>query len=205
MEGRHVAISGVMGAGKTTLVHGLSRELDYLPLDERFAENPFLVPFYQEPSAWAFKSYVFFLQRTFADYRRARNSETGGIQERVLQEHLVVFGQEFFARGYLDQPEYDLLSDLTVTATEAVPRPDLLLHIDVEPEIALDRLRARATPAERDVELGYLVALNERYEAMLSRWQGDILRIDGVSSDFREASCVLKLADEVRERLRATV
>ena len=194
-----------MGAGKTTLVRGLSRELDFLALEERFAENPFLASFYTDPRAWAFKSYVFFLQRTFADYIRARSSEEGGVQERVLQEHLVVFGEEFLARGYIEQAEFDVLSELTLSSVDAVRGPDLLLHVDIKPELALSRLRARATPAERNVELDYLRSLNERYEAMLSEWGGDLLRIDGASSDFRETSCVIELAARVRARLNIKV
>src|SRR6201999_3729113 len=58
MWGRHIAISGVVGAGKTTLVRGLAREFGCLDLEERFEENPYLERFYVRPPAWAFKSYV---------------------------------------------------------------------------------------------------------------------------------------------------
>jgi deoxyadenosine/deoxycytidine kinase len=190
-----------MGAGKTTLVRGLSRELGYLALEERFAENPFLESFYADPPSWAFRSYVFFLQRTFADYARARAAERGGVQERVLEEHLVVFGAEFLARGYLGADEFELLEALTLDAAAALPVPDLLLHIDITPELALERLRARATPAEREVRLDYLASLDGRYGSMLSGWEGELVRIDAGAHDFRDRDYVAGLAGTLGERL----
>jgi deoxyadenosine/deoxycytidine kinase len=201
MEGRHIAISGVMGAGKTTLVRGLAGALDFLALEERFDENPFLGSFYADPSTWAFRSYVFFLERTFADYSRARAAARGGVQERVLEEHLVVFGAEFRARGYLDADEFALLEALTLDSAAALPVPDLLLHVDVDPELALERLRARATPAEREVELDYLVSLDARYDSMLGAWDGELLRLDAGAEDFRDRDYVAGLAVALGERL----
>ena len=190
----------MVGAGKTTLVRGLARELDCLDLEERFEENPYLERFYARPPAWAFKSYVFFLQRTLADYLRARAAEQGGCQERVLEEHLLVFGEEFRARGYLDQDEFDLLRDLTLTAVDAVPVPDLLIQIDISPEQALRRLKERGNPAEGGIGLDYLAALNERYALLVGDWRGPRLRLDAADLDFREPGCVSEVAGRV-ERL----
>lgn len=199
--GRHLAISGVMGAGKSTLVRGLAAEFGCLALEERFEENPYLAAFYNDPPAWAFKSYVFFLQRTLDDYRRSRANGDGSVQERVLEEHLTVFGEEFHARGYLTDRDLVVLRSLTRTAAMLVPRPDLLIHVDVEPTEALARLRRRASPSERGIELDYLQALSRRYEELLAGWEGKLLRLDGTINDFREPACVARLATEIRDRL----
>jgi deoxyadenosine/deoxycytidine kinase len=203
VEGRHIAVSGVLGAGKTTLVRGLAKELGYLALEERFEENPYLGAFYRDPRAWAFKSYTFFLQRSLVDYGRARGAKGGGVQERVLEEHLLIFCKEYHARGYLDEGEFALLRDLTLAAASSVSEPDLLLHIDIEPAEALVRLQHRGSPVESEIELDYLTSLNRRYAPMLSAWQGRLLRIDSVTTDFRNPAYMAELAQKIGKHLEA--
>jgi deoxyadenosine/deoxycytidine kinase len=203
MLGAHIAVSGLVGAGKTTLVRGLAAELDSLALPERDDENPYLAGFYDEPARWAFKSFVFFAQQTLEDYRRARSSPRGGVQERVLEEHLTVFGAEFHRRGYLDDVDLNALSALTVSMSELVQRPDLLIHLEIEPAEALRRLRWRASAMEENVELDYLESLGSRYEEFLARWPGETLRVDAMAHDFRDEREVADLATGVGERLAA--
>lgn len=201
MSGWHVAVSGLMGAGKTTLVKGLAREFGGAPLVERDADNPYLPRFYLDPSAWAFQSFVFFLQQTLADYCEARSGMPGGVQERVLEEHLVVFGSEFRRRGYLSEPDLKILGDLTATAARLVRPPDLLIHLDIGPHEALRRLRQREAATGEDIQLDYLEALSQRYELLLSDWRGEILRLDAESYDFRNDRDVAELAVKVDELL----
>jgi deoxyadenosine kinase len=201
MLGRHVAISGLIGAGKTTLVRGLARQLDSLPLEEREAENPYLAGFYEDPPAWAFKSFVFFLNQTLGDYRRARSSPHGGVQERVLEEHLTVFGAEFHQRRYLDDADLEVLSSVTATAAALVPHPDLLVHLEIEPAEALSRLRGRAASVEEGVEVDYLESLASRYASLLADWPGEVLRVDAHAYDFRKEEDVGRLAAGIEERL----
>lgn len=190
-----------MGAGKSTLVRGLARELKGTSLEERDADNPYLAAFYEDPPLWAFKSYVFFLEQTLEDYRRARSDLRGGVQERVLEEHLVVFGHEFHQRGYLADADLDLLTEVTSTAAALVPPPDLLIHLEIEPAEALRRLRQRALAAEGDVELDYLESLNARYPSLLSNWRSEVLVIDADAHDFRVDEEVAELASAIGERL----
>ncbi len=190
-----------MGAGKSTLVRGLAERCGSLPLEERFEENPYLAAFYREPSRWAFKSYVFFLQQTLEDYQRAASSAQGSVQERVLEEHLTVFGEEFHARGYLSGDDLALLARLTTLAAALVPRPDLLVYVRVDPAEALSRLRRRASPAEGEIQLDYLESLNERYKGLLAGWEGQLLCLDSMSCDFRQPESVAQVAETIRDSL----
>lgn len=202
MSAQHIAVAGVPGAGKSTLVRGLANRLGMMALVERFEENPYLGGFYREPKAWAFKNYVFFFQRTLEDYGRARSDVgCGGVQERVLEEHLLVFGEEFLARGYLSDSDFKLLGDLTRTARALVNPPDLLIHVELEPREAFARLRQRDSAVEEDVELEYVSALAARYERLLDCWSGKTMRIDGARNDFRDPQCLARLAEEVSTEL----
>ncbi len=201
MPGWHIAVSGLMGSGKTTLVKGLARGLGGTALVERDSENPYLAGFYRDPAAWAFKSFVFFLLQTLEDYRQSRADSPGAVQERVLEEHLVVFAEEFRQRGYLTADDLEVLRGLTATAVALVSPPDLLIHLEVDPAEALRRMRLRGNPAEEGVALEYLEALNDRYAQLLSAWEGQVLRIDSSLHDFRDDGEVANLASAVRERL----
>jgi deoxyadenosine/deoxycytidine kinase len=198
MQVRHIAVSGLIGAGKSTLVRGLSAKLKFAPLEERFEENPYLAGFYAEPSDWAFKSYVFFFQRTLDDYHQVERSDSGSVQERILEEHLVVFGEEFRARGYLEDSDLRLLRDLTRTSLDLVSRPDLLIYLDIDPAEALERIRHRANDVEGELPLDYLEALHHRYEDMLVEWEGEVLRLNAKEWDLRNAAEVSKLARQIR-------
>ncbi|MCL7455461.1 MAG: deoxynucleoside kinase, partial [Anaerolineae bacterium] len=51
----YIAIEGVIGVGKTTLVRMLTQELRTGMLLEVFEENPFLSSFYQDRTRYAFQ------------------------------------------------------------------------------------------------------------------------------------------------------
>jgi deoxyadenosine/deoxycytidine kinase len=185
----HIAVSGLIGAGKSTLVEGLARKLHGRAFVERVDNNPYFEAFYRDPSAYAFKHFTFFFEQSLTDQRSATQASGCSIQERVIQEHLGVFGAEFFSRGYLSIDDWALLKRLTTTCENLVPAPDLLVHIDISVSEALRRLRHRARGAEAGVDQDYLQALARRYDAFLGSWSGGpIVRLHASEYDFRKES-----------------
>lgn len=61
----HIAISGNIGSGKTTLTTLLAKHYGWTPKYETVAENPYLDLFYQDMKRWAFNLEVFFLKERF--------------------------------------------------------------------------------------------------------------------------------------------
>ena len=57
----YIAIEGVIGVGKTTLVRLLQPEFGAEGLLEVFEENPFLSSFYGDRERYAFQTQMFFL------------------------------------------------------------------------------------------------------------------------------------------------
>lgn len=196
-----VGVSGLIGAGKTTLVRGLARELGWEGFEERFDPNPYLPHFYADPATWAFRNYMFFFEQAFSDQAAAFEVPNGAVQERVLDEHLQIFGAESFGRGYLDDDDFALLTRLTNTAVRLAGRPQLLVHIDIDPALAFERARSRSHRSERGIELEYLEALSQRYPTFLRKWPTSILKIDGAEHDFRSAGEIKKIASTVLKEL----
>ena len=66
----YLAIEGVIGVGKTTLVRLLHPIFEAEILLEIFEENPFLSDFYSDRERYAFQTQIFFLLSRYHQQRR---------------------------------------------------------------------------------------------------------------------------------------
>ncbi len=64
-----IAVAGNIGAGKSSLVDWLSKQLGMVPFFEPHDENPYLADFYKDMHRWAFQSQLFFLIRRYQIHR----------------------------------------------------------------------------------------------------------------------------------------
>jgi deoxyadenosine/deoxycytidine kinase len=198
----HIAVSGLIGAGKTTLVQALAPLLGVQPIIERFEQDPYFDKFYDDPPRWAFPHFTFFVQQNLSDRCRIQQAGLDALQERALLEHLLVFGAEFHARGFLDDTDYALLEQLTRTCDQLVGPSRLLIHIDVSIDEALRRLHKRQRPAESSIAADYLSALASHYPGFLGAWpHGPILRLHASEYDFRDRTSVQLIAQLVKGKL----
>lgn len=198
-SGLHIAVVGPIGAGKSTLVGALAEQLEAVPLLERFEESPYLSRFYEAPERWAFQHTLFFAEQSVRDQREAQEHAWFAVQERILREHLWVFGAEFHARAYLTDEDWELLVRLESDLGSTLKPTDLLVYIDVSSEEALRRLQVRQRSGESGVTLAYMNALAARYDAFIREWtQSSILRVDATQYDFRNQKDIALLAEQVR-------
>ena len=62
----HIAISGNIGAGKTSLTKLLSKHYRWQAHYEEVLENPYLDDFYHEMERWSFNLQIYFLYNRFS-------------------------------------------------------------------------------------------------------------------------------------------
>jgi deoxyadenosine/deoxycytidine kinase len=137
-----VAVSGSIAAGKTTLCNEL-HALTGLPLKaERVDNNPFLAKFYEEPHEYSFRLQVSFLGSRIKQHYAITRSADGAIQDRTLYED-VVFARVQGELGHMSADEMGVYTDIFEAITLGLPRPDLLLFLDVPADECLARIKQR--------------------------------------------------------------
>lgn len=180
---RYISIEGNIGAGKTTLVERLARDLEYRMVLETFSDNPFLPLFYSDPDRHAFTVELFFLMERHRQLRRelAQGNlfEGGVISDYFFRKTLL------FARNNLSALEFRLFQQIFERLHEAFPQPDLLVYLHRPVDQLLEQIRGRGRTFEQDIPPEYLLRLQRTYLDYFQLEESvPILLLDLGDSDF---------------------
>lgn len=165
-----VWVEGLIGAGKTTLAHQLAERLGFQKFLEPVDTNPYLERFYEDPKRWAFPMQLHLMFYRYAMQQQASWQAVLG-QGSVLDRGLPgdrVFCKLHMHAGNMDELEwqtYEMGYDIMAANLRV---PSLILFLDVEPEIAMERIQTRARTAEVGISLDYLRTLRAGYYDLLS-------------------------------------
>jgi len=200
-----IVIEGPIAAGKTTLVKHLSERLNLTPRYEPVESNPYLDLFYEDPKRWAFAMQIHLLHWRYASQKEAAYAAAAGrgsIFDRSMPGDRV-FCRMHMEAGNIAEIEWQTYQMAYQVMSCSLVPPSLLIYLDVDPEIALERLRRRGRECEAGVTLEYLQALTAGYGRMLHEVQHEahpwargmkVLRVDynnmkpdGIDALVREA------------------
>lgn len=185
---RYVAIEGVIGVGKTSLVHRIHGRRGGHRFLEAFEENPFLTGgFYSDIERYAFDTEMFFLLSRFRQQREIE-AALDTTDEPVLADY-VFAKNRVFAEITLTGPDYAIWRRLFEALAPETRMPDLVVYLKATTEVLLDRIRTRGRSFERDLSRDYLERLNAAYDAFFAGYGDarlltiDVSRLDFVRSD----------------------
>jgi deoxyguanosine kinase len=180
----YIAIEGVIGVGKTTLARMLAPSFGADLLLEVFEENPFLSDFYSDRARYAFQTQIFFLLSRYHQQRR-------GVKDIVESGKSLISDYTFakdslFARINLQGDELEMYKRVHEALAEKILLPDLLVYLRADIDMLMQRISLRDRTYERNMERGYIEALNRAYEDFFSRpYDGTpVLTIDTNPLDF---------------------
>jgi deoxyadenosine/deoxycytidine kinase len=157
---RYIAIEGPIGSGKTSLARRLAARLGADLLLEQPGENPFLARFYQDMARYALPTQLFFL------FQRARQLEPLAQRDlfsRPTVADFLIDKDPLFARITLSAEELALYQRIYDALRPQAPVPDLVIYLQAQPQVLIERVRRRAAEFERGIDEAYLAVLAEGY------------------------------------------
>ena len=147
--GKIIAVIGIAGVGKTTLVHQLVQTgLLVEGLEEAQASRPFQALMAADLSRYALANQIDFLLARAEQERQLRQQPALAVLDGGLEVDFYLFTKLFAQRGYLSPAEWALCERLYKMLRSHLPPPDLFLWLDAPVEVALARYASRGRPLE---------------------------------------------------------
>lgn len=170
MAKKFIAVAGNIGVGKSTLVRLLSSRLGWEPFYEPVTENPYLVDFYKDMSAWGFHSQLFFLTHRLRIHQQIYRFPESVIQDRSIYEDAEIFAHNLFLQGHINERDYHTYRTLYQTVSDFIPPPDLVIYLRASVPTLQRRISLRDRDYERTISDSYLEHLNHLYEEWLRKF-----------------------------------
>lgn len=210
-KGAVLWVEGLIGAGKSTLSQKLAGLLEFRAFHEP-VEADYLEKFYKDPKTNAFEFQIRQLARRTGIHRLAQEEACNPIEYKgaILDRGLP--GDRVFAKlhchaGNISPEQWTTYEILFNSAIDLIRSPALLVFLDVEPDIAMERVKNRNRGAEAGLTIAYLKDLRKGYldllgeiEAKTHRWSDgiELMRVPW-NTDHQEAG---PLALAIKDRLR---
>jgi len=181
----HIAISGNIGSGKSTLTKLLAKHYGWEPRFEAVEHNPYLEDYYRDIHRWSFNLEVYFLKERFRDLLAIAEADHTIIQDRTIYEGVYVFMQNNKAMGNLSERDYLTYMELFEQMMSMVRVPDLMIYLRASVPHLVGNIQKRGRDYEQTIQLDYLQNLNERYEDFIyHKYPGQVMTIEKDDLDF---------------------
>jgi deoxyguanosine kinase len=171
----YVAIEGAIGVGKTTMARMLREHLDTGLLLEVFEENPFLSKFYESRARYAFQTQMFFLLSRYRQQQQVAEM----LADRAVFADYIFAKDRLFARLNLAGDEWDVYEQIHGALAEQVILPNLVVYLQADTDVLMQRIAQRDRPYERDMDRAYIESLRHAYERFFASYRDTtVLYID---------------------------
>jgi deoxyadenosine/deoxycytidine kinase len=181
----HIAISGNIGSGKTTLTIKLAKHYGWNAELEAVEKNPYLADFYEDMKRWSFHLQVYFLNSRFNQIKRIRESGESVIQDRTIYEDAYIFAANLHKSKMISDRDYENYLNLFHSMINFVKAPDLLVYLKADIPKLVGQIEKRGRHYENSIRIDYLKNLNAHYEDWISNYdKGKLLVVDVNDLDF---------------------
>jgi len=171
---RYIVIEGPIGAGKTSLARELAHRLHADELLEQPDDNPFLARFYDDMARFALPTQLTFL---FQRVDQLRGLAQLDMFRRPTVADFLLDKDPLFARMNLSADELALYDRIYEALKVRSPAPDLVVYLQAQPAVLVERVRRRANSYERDIGEGYLARLADAYSSFFYHYDAAPLLI----------------------------
>lgn len=182
----HIAITGNIGAGKTTLAEKLAEHYGWEVYYEAVDGNPYLPPFYSDMEKWSFHLQIYFLNSRFEQVLKIKNQqEKTIIQDRTIYEDAYIFAQNLYESNKMTETDFQTYNSLFKTIMKAISPPDLMIYLKADTPKLVSQIKKRNRDYEQNMDITYLNSLNKLHERFKMQYDhGKFIEIDVNDIDF---------------------
>ena len=196
MSAKLISLIGPPAVGKTTLAELLAADLGAELILEDFDRNPFLADSYVGGAGSRLPAQLYFLLSRVRQLSRAswpaaglRVSDYGFCHDRVYAE--LKLGPEDLA-----------VYDTVARRVEGYVKPaDVTVHLDAPVDVLRRRILDRGRSFEAVMDEAFLSAMRARYNQVVGRIEGAVVRVDCEAVDVRDDGRRAVVEAQVRRRL----
>ena len=199
-EDNFIGISGIIGAGKTTLATALGKVMNLPVYYEPIVENEYLTDFYRDMKRYSFSFQIYLLNERFRQHQQVLWNGTGGIQDRTLYEDSI-FARVLYEDGNMEEREYKTYLNLFRNMSNFMKHNTLIVHLDVKPNEASERIKKRNRGCETGITVDYLTKLYNAYEEFLKEISKVIPVIRVNYSKFKTAEEMANIIKEEFDKM----
>ncbi len=198
----HIAITGNIGAGKTTLAEKLAKHYGWEVYYEAVDGNPYLAPFYEDMDKWSFHLQIYFLNSRFEQVLRIKEQdEITIVQDRTIYEDAYIFAQNLYDSGKMNEVDFGTYKSLFNTIMRAISPPDLMIYLKADLPRLQKGIQKRGRDYEQNIDPNYLLGLNKLYENFADQYKhGKFIEIEVNDLDFVEREEDFKSITETLEK-----
>jgi deoxyadenosine/deoxycytidine kinase len=157
------SISGLISAGKSTAADEIGARLGYKVYHELGPRTEELDEFYADMSSNAFVLQMTLQRRRYVQHKQILWENVPAVSDRTIYEDNA-FARMLMEQGRMNKFQYRQMSRMLHTDMR---QPTLVIHLDVDPEIAYYRMQKRSRPCEKEIPLSYFQDLHKMYERFL--------------------------------------
>ena len=179
----YIAIEGNIGAGKTSLAHQISNDFNAKLILERFADNPFLPKFYEEPQRYAFTLEMSFLTDRYQQITDDL-SQLDLFADFMVSDY-DIYKSLIFSKITLPEDEFMLYRKLFYLMYKDIVKPDLYIYLYQNTERLQENIKKRGRDYEQNIDSDYLEKINSGYlEFLKNQSELNVKIIDVSDRDF---------------------
>jgi len=181
----YIAVEGNIGAGKTSLATQIAHDFNAKLILERFADNPFLAKFYDEPKRYAFPLEMSFLADRYQQISDDL-SQLDLFKDFIISDY-DVFKSLIFSKITLQGDEFNLYRKLFNLMYKDLRKPDLYVFLHQSTQRLQENIKTRGRDYEQNIADDYLEKINAGYLEFLKSQQDIKVKIIDISDkDFVE-------------------